>query len=125
MASNRPLPERVAERFLVEGMANFRPKSTGVDGVVIWISPGESSGKALQHGPRIKVTLGEKTTLDALAKAVSVRISDPPEFLGKLPGKTKQEITRFIERNRDAIMRHWAGEIDAKELADQLRPLGE
>ena len=120
---------RVVERFAGlhregtvhrEAMSNLRPQTTGVEGAVIWMSAGEFSGADAQHGPRIKVMLGEKLTPDDLDEAVAVRLTDPPEVLGTLPGKIRREVIRFIRANRDVLLRHWNGELDAKEALDLI-----
>jgi hypothetical protein len=101
-------------------MSNLRPSTTGVVGAVIWISAGEFAGADAQHGPRIKVVLGEKITTEGLKDAVSVRLTSPPQVLGTLPGNVKRQVVKFINRNRNVLLRHWRGEIDAKEVIDQL-----
>jgi len=105
----------------VEAMSNLRPKTTGIDGVVIWISAGEFAGVGAQHGPRIKVVVGEKITAEGLKESVSVTITKPPRVLGTLPGKVSTKVVRFVERNHDALIQHWNGELDAKEVLDLLR----
>lgn len=121
---------RVAERFAglhregtvrLEAMSNLRPQTTGIEGIVIWMSAGEFSGADAQHGPRIKVMIGEKLTSDELKDAVSVRLTEPPEVLGTLPGKIKREVIRFIRANRDVLLQHWNGELDAKEALELIR----
>jgi hypothetical protein len=119
------LTKRVADRFKTSGfhleaMSNLRPRTTGVDGVIIWISAGEFSGAEAQHGPRIKVVLGDKAIIEGLNDAVSVRLTDPPVVLGTLPGKVKKQIIKFIEKNRESLLQHWRGELDSKETLDFL-----
>ncbi len=112
--------KRVATRF-IEAMSNLRPNTTGVQGAVIWISAGEFAGAEAQHGPRIKVVLGEKITTEGLDKSVSVRLTNPPEVLGVLPAKVKRDVVRFVNVNRDVLLRHWAGELDSKETLELLQ----
>jgi len=118
--------ERVAARFLegrflLEAMSNLRSQRTGVHGAVIWISAGEFAGVDAQHGPRIKVVLGEKITTEGLRDSVSVTITDPPRVLGTLPGGINKQVTDFVNRNRDVLLLHWQGEIDAAEVIEQLQ----
>lgn len=114
--------EKTAE-FLLEAMSNLLPEDTGVDGAVIWISAGEFHGVDAQHGPRVKVVLGNKITTEGLRESVSVRITDPPVVLGSLPGNIRKQVIRFIERNRDVLLRHWNGELGAKETLNLLKPV--
>jgi translation initiation factor IF-1 len=109
--------------FQLEAMSNLPPKDTGVDGAVIWISAGEFYGMDAQHGPRIKVVLGNKITTEGLRDSVSVRITDPPVVLGKLPGKIRKQVIQFVEKNRDVLLRHWNGELGSKETLNLLEPV--
>ena len=106
--------------FQLEAMSNLLPKDTGVNGAVIWISAGEFHGVDAQHGPRIKVMLGIKITTEGLSDSVSVRITDPPVVLGSLPGNIKKQVIRFVEKNRDVLLRHWNGELGSKETLNLL-----
>lgn len=120
MPNIKPTAAKVASRFLKEAMSNLRPRTTGVEGAVIWVSAGEFSGANLQHGPRIKVVLGEKITTEGLEDAVSVTLGDPPKVFGKLSGKLTKQVVTFVNQNRAALIRHWNGEIDTKEMLDLI-----
>jgi hypothetical protein len=115
--------KNVAARFHLEAMSNLLPGDTGVEGAVIWISAGEFYGVDAQHGPRVKVVLGNKITTEGLKEAVSVRITKPPVVLGKLPGKIQKQVIRFIEKNRDVLLRHWNGDLGSKETLNLLEPV--
>jgi hypothetical protein len=110
------MSKKVADRFLKEAMANMRTRRTGIDGVVIWVSPGEFSGADSQHGPRIKVMLGDKVTTEGLEEAVSVRLTNPPKVLGTLPAKVEKQVVKFINQNRNVLLGHWNGETDTEEM---------
>jgi len=119
-----PLAKQVAQRFAgfdLFAMSNLRSKTTGIEGVVLWIDSGEAAGARLQHGPRVKVMLGNKVTQDGLEDAVSVRLTTPPEVLGNLPGDIKKQVTRFVALNHEVLLRHWMGEIDSIEMGPLLR----
>lgn len=109
--------------FQLEAMSNLLPKDTGVDGAVIWISAGEFHGVDAQHGPRIKVMLGNKITTEGLSDSISVRITDPPVVLGSLPGNIRKQVVQFVEKNRDILLRHWNGELGSKETLNLLEPV--
>lgn len=116
---------RVAARYLegtfdVTAMSNLLPRRTGVKGAVIWVSPGEHGGKDIQHGPRVKVVLGEKTTTEGMQDSVSVTISDPPRVLGELPGRIKKQVVRFVALNREVLLAHWRGELDPGDVLERL-----
>jgi len=114
-------PKKVIARFLLEAMSNLPPKDTGVEGVVIWVSVGEFSGAALQHGPRVKVMLGEKITSEGLENAASVTLTDPPKVVGTLPGKVRKMVVRFIARNRAVLLDYWDGRLSSREMLDLIQ----
>jgi hypothetical protein len=116
----------VDELSLSEGaydMTNLRPKDTGVP-LVIWISQKDGA----RHGPRVKVTREPRTAHADL----SVSITDPIEI--KAPKKishsdkiAKDEwdlLKKWIETNRQVLLRHWDGDLafadDAKELMKKV-----
>ena len=105
-------------------MSNVRPKTSGIEGAVIWISAGEFSGSESQHGPRIKVVIGDKINAEGLRDAVSVRLSTPPVVLGTLPSRVQRDVVQFIEKNRAVLLQHWNGELDSKEALNLLVPVG-
>lgn len=123
------LADRVAARFIeadfvVEAMSNITPDDSGVEGAVLWISPGEAHGTDVQHGPRLKVVLGTKVTTESLRASVTVTIEDAPRVLGgTLPGKVRGQVVAFIQRNQDVLLRHWRGELNSKQALNQLRPI--
>ena len=118
----RAATEYFQERgFRVDALSYLRPSCTGVDGTIIWISAGEFSGRNLQHGPRIKVVLGYKLTTDGLDSAPSVTITNPQRVLGTLPEKINGLGVRFVESNRDTLLRHWNGELDSAEAIALLK----
>lgn len=114
------IAENLVARFQLEAMSNLRSRTTGVEGAVIWVSAGEFAGADLQHGPRIKVVLGTKITSESLKDSVSVKLTDPPVIIGTLPAKIKKDVIRFVEANRETLLLHWNGELDSKEMLDQI-----
>jgi hypothetical protein len=101
-------------------MSNLRSTETGVEGTVVWVSAGEFADAELQRGPRLMVVLGDVLAAKGLKDGVSVRLTNPPEVLGKLPGRVTQQVLKFVDRNRDVLLRHWIGEIDTGEMLELL-----
>ena len=100
--------------------SNLQPVTTGVEGAVIWIFAGEFTGVEL--GPRILVVIGgDKMSAEWLRGAVSVRLTTPPEVVGKLPGAIRRLVIAFVERNRNVLLQHWNGELASKETLDLLQ----
>ena len=120
MADKETSAARVADRFRKEAMSNLRPAETGVDGAIIWVSAGEFGGADSQHGPRVKVVLGTKITSENLTDAVSVSLTTPPRVFGDLPGKLRKQAVKFVDANRDVLLRYWLNEISTREMLDGL-----
>ena len=119
---SRPAPPQAD--FAVEAMSSVLPEDSGIEGAVLWISPGEADGKDLQHGPRLKVVLGAKVTAESLRGSVSVKITDFLRRLGgALPGKVKRQVVAFIRLNQDVLLRHWRGELGSKQTLNLLQPM--
>jgi hypothetical protein len=112
--------KRVAERsFDGFRMSCFGSTTTGVVGTIIWVSVGEPTD-AEDLGPRLWVVLGAEIRPQGLNDSASVRLSIPPEVLGELPATVRTQAVAFVRRNRIALLRHWKGRIDTKEVCDLL-----
>jgi hypothetical protein len=90
----------------LEALSNLLPEDTGVVDAVLWISAGEFSSSDVEHGPRLQVVLGRGLTVEGIANSVSVTLTNPPRMLGTLPSVVATQVTAFVERNRDALLRH-------------------
>ena len=102
-------------------LSNLRPTETGIAGAVIWVSAGEFCAVDRRHGPRIMVVLGASIAAERLKDAVAVLLADPPELLGRLPGKVRQQLVTFIVVNRDVLLLHRRGEIATRKMLDLLK----
>ena len=119
----KQVPKPFAARLLVEALSNLRPSTTGVDNAIVWISAGEFAEAAHEIGPRLMVVVGIALTADSLPGAVSVTLADPPDVLGMLPERIERQVVEFVELNRDPLLHHWNGELDARETIDALQPV--
>lgn len=119
-AQDEVTPKKLVARFMLEAMSNLPPDDTGVAGAVIWVSSGEFAGAKSQHGPRIKVIPGTKITKEGLMDAASVTITEPPRVVGTLPGKLKTQAIRFVNLNREVLLRYWRNEISTRQMLDGL-----
>lgn len=107
----------VADLFFA---SNLLPVTTGVENAVIWIFAGEFTDAEL--GPRLLVVVGsDKISVERLRGAVPVRLTTPPVVMGELPETIRRRVFEFIEGNRDALLQHWNGELDAKETISLLK----
>jgi hypothetical protein len=101
-------------------MSNLPPKFTGLP-FVVWISP---KGNA-RHDCRVKVSMGPRANPDEFI-TVTVR----PDVRELPPGRLRpghlRALTRWIEINRDVLIRFWDGDIEyTTDILAQLRPIGE
>jgi len=100
-------------------MSNLRPIHTGLN-VVTWIS-GKGNAK---HGPRIKISSkkGNKISIDNL---ISVTVDDNPKIIGnnKISVKDFEKIKKFIELNKDIIIKYWNRKIDTKEMINKIKTI--
>jgi hypothetical protein len=101
-------------------MSNLVAADTGIDGIVIWVSGGEFEGKDSQHGPRIKVMLGNKITTEGLNQATTVTLTNPSKVIGKLPSKIEKKVLSFLKKNQATLLSYWKNEISTKEMIQRI-----
>jgi hypothetical protein len=99
-------------------MANLFPKHTGLP-FVVWIS---YKGGA-QHDICVKVSPGPKA-LPSETVAVAIR---PHVRLveGQIDAAGLRLLTKWIDLNRDVLVKYWDGEIDTKDAIDAIRRIDE
>jgi hypothetical protein len=116
----RHLLETIAlERSEAEDMVSLRKNRTGVD-FVIFVS---TKGYA-QHAPRIKIAVDPPDSLNAAGKSASMSLHDYSVIGEYLPPHVVEQAKRFIEQNRDVLLRYWDNQIDTEELIAGLAPPG-
>jgi hypothetical protein len=97
-------------------MVNLYPARTGLP-MTVWAGP---RGKA-RHAPRIKVNMVRGNRMDLDNTAV-VGISPVPHLIaGSLSASDLAAVFNWIDRNRAALLDHWAGKIDGGDLVARLR----
>lgn len=97
-------------------MANL-PKHTGLP-FVVWIS---YRGGA-RHDIRVKVSPGGKALSLEMA-SVAIR-PDIRVVEGSLSSGELALLSKWIEMNRDVLLRYWEGDIDTKDAIEAIRPIG-
>jgi hypothetical protein len=112
------LADELAEEELLQEMVSFRKNVTGVDHT-IFISP---RGKT-RHAPRIKVAIKPSNSIDPQTETASIRIADGEVVAGSVPAPLIDQVRRFIDANRDALLDYWDYRIDTDELRQRLRPI--
>lgn len=97
-------------------MANLFPKHTGLP-FVVWIS---ARGGA-RHDIRVKVSPDPKALPSEVASVAirpTVRVVE-----GDVDSDGLALLTRWIELNRDVLIKHWEGDIDTKDALDSILPV--
>jgi hypothetical protein len=100
-------------------MANISPKRTGLP-FVVWISPQAGA----PHDVRVKVSRGPKVHSSEL---VSVAIRPDVHVVGgKLNAHDLSLLQKWVDLNRDVIVKYWEGDIEYTEDAiAALKPIDE
>lgn len=99
-------------------MANLSPRRTGLP-FVVWISPKAGA----PHDVRVKVSRTPKVHASEL---VSVAIRPDVQVVagGKMSGADLALLRKWVEVNRDVIIRYWDGDIEYTEDAlAALKPI--
>jgi Domain of unknown function (DUF4160) len=98
-------------------MANLFPKHTGLP-FVVWIS----YRGAARHDIRVKVSPGPKALpleMASIAIRPDIRVVE-----GSLSGGDLALLSKWIEMNRDVLLRYWEGDIDTKDAIEAIQPIG-
>jgi len=119
MEQNRDTSAAIDEQEDAEAlfdMANLFSKHTGLP-FVVWIS---YKGGA-QHDVRVKVSPGPNALPSQM---VSVAIRPNVHVVkGSMAAGDLALLTKWIELNRDVLLRYWDGDIDTKDAIDEIRPV--
>jgi hypothetical protein len=97
--------------------ANLVQRDTGLP-FVVWISP---KGNA-RHDVRVKVSRSPKAVPSEM---VSVAIRPNVHLVeGKMSASDLKLLSRWVELNRDVLVRYWDGDIEStKDAINLIRPI--
>ena len=96
-------------------LANLFPRTTGLP-MTVWVSP---RGYA-QHDAWVKVNTTHGQRAD-IANSAVVGIRPAPRLIeGNLNSADLAAVSEWINRNRDALIEYWDGNIDTSELIGRL-----
>jgi hypothetical protein len=100
-------------------MSNLSPKRTGLP-FVVWISP---KGGA-RHDVRVKVSPGPKAKP---GEFLTVTVRPTIEVLeGEIPPDQLRLLRKWIELNRETLVKFWDGDIEyTEEVLPLLKPIEE
>ena len=102
-------------------MSNLAPSFTGLP-FMVWIGQ-----KGYQkHDCRVRVSMGPKVKPgDLVTITVRPEVREIPSA-GILPPEEMRALTRWIELNRDVLVKFWEGDIEyTNDVLEQLKPLEE
>jgi hypothetical protein len=118
-ATTIPTLVQESDKGLLFLMANLSPRLTGLP-FSIWISP---RGDA-QHAVRVMLSLRPKMVPSEMA---SVTVEAPIKEIGnerQLSDQQLKLLRRWIELNREVIVKFWNGEIECSdEAVAALKPI--
>jgi hypothetical protein len=99
-----------------QDMSSLRRDETGVDNTIFVSTKGRA-----QHAPRIKIAIDPPDSFNATSKTASMAFHDYSITGAYVPPHIVEQATRFIERNRDVLLRYWDAKISTREMLDQIR----
>jgi hypothetical protein len=108
--------DELAEEQLLQDTLSYRKTVTGVDNT-IFISPKGNT----RHAPRIKLAIEPADSIDPRGKTASVAIGDATVVAGDVPPRLLEQVSRFLEANRDVLLDYWEYRIDTDELRRRLK----
>ncbi len=95
-------------------MANLFPKHTGLP-FVVWIS----TGQGVQHDVRVKVSRGARAIPSQM---ISVALRPNVHIVqGNMTAADLALLERWIELNKDIILRYWEGSIDTMDAMKAMQ----
>jgi hypothetical protein len=112
------LADELAEEELLEHMVTYRKNVTGVDNTV-FISPKVHA----RHAARVKVAINLPDTISTTSETASVAIHDGSVVVGEVPPRLLDQVRRFIDLNKDALLEYWEERIDTDQLRERLRAI--
>ena len=110
------MSDEFAEDQLLEEILSYRNDVTGVDNT-IFISPKGNT----RHAARIKLAIEPPDSIDPRSKTASVSIGDASAVAGDVPPQLLEQVRRFLDANRDALLDYWEYRIDTEELRRRLK----
>jgi hypothetical protein len=99
-----------------QDMASLRSDETGVDNTIFVSTEGRA-----RHAARIKIAIDPPDSFNASSKTASMAIHDYSVMGAPVPPRIAEQAKRFIELNREVLLRYWKAEISTREMLDQIR----
>jgi hypothetical protein len=105
-----------AEEELLEEMLSYQKNVTGVDNTIFISSKGNA-----RPAPRVKVAIDPPDSVDPRGSTASIAIVDGTVMAGEIPSALLEQVRRFIDTNRGALLDYWEYRIDTEALRRRLK----
>jgi hypothetical protein len=115
---NIHVEDAFAEQDLLQEMVSYRRNVTGIHNT-LFISP---KGQ-VKHGPRLKVAINPPMSLNPSSETASISIPDGEVVVGELSSALLEQVRRFIELNRQALLDYWNYQTDTDQLRVSLKSI--
>jgi hypothetical protein len=101
-------------------MVSLTKDDTGIDNTLFASTKGYVSER---HGPRIKIAVDPPNRFTAGGKAASMSIHDYNIKGEHIPSELADQVKRFIDLNREALLAYWDGQIATREFLRRAKPI--
>jgi hypothetical protein len=101
-------------------MVSLTKEDTGIHNTLFASTKGYASER---HGPRIKIAVDPSTRFVAGGKSASMSIHSYGLTGEYVSPALVEQVKRFIELNREALLAYWEGEIATREFLRRVRPI--
>jgi hypothetical protein len=101
-------------------MVSLTEEDTGIANTIFASTKGYVSER---HGPRVKIAIDPARRFIAGGKAASMSIHDFAIKGEYVPAELADQVRRFIDLNREALLAYWNGEIGTREFMQRVRPI--
>jgi hypothetical protein len=100
-------------------MVSLTRDDTGIHNTLFASTKGYASER---HGQRIKIAVDPSTQFVAGGKSASMSIHSYGLTGEYVPPALVEQVKRFIELNREALLDYWEGRIATREFLQRIRP---
>lgn len=111
---NKYIP--LIERNRLTEMSNLFPEDTGLD-FIVWIST--KSGRE-KHNARIKISNSDGEAVITIWGEPKIKNKKGKIFINS---KQFKNLNKFISLNREALIKHWNGEISSVQFVNLIKKI--